>query len=253
MKYGLLLIAVVAALASCTINRNVMFKTDHDYVYDSPPTDSAEISEYKISPNDMLLVRLFANDGAKLLDITAGTGDAQQYANFLTTNFLVEVDGMVELPELGEIEVAGLTLNECEELLEQLYSDYYVEPFAFVQVLNNRVIVFPGTGSQAAVITLQNANTTVIEAIALAGGLAQRADARKVKLIRYFDDRREIYLMDLSTIEGVEFASMVVQANDVIYVEPVPEIASEVMSDLAPYVTLVSGIALIYAILQGAF
>ena len=137
--------------------------------------------------------------------------------------------------------------------MEQLYSDYYVEPFAFVQVLNNRVIVFPGTGSQAAVITLQNANTTVIEAIALAGGLAQRADARKVKLIRYFDDRREIYLMDLSTIEGVEFASMVVQANDVIYVEPVPEIASEVMSDLAPYVTLVSGIALIYAILQGAF
>ena len=59
--------------------------------------------------------------------------------------------------------------------------------------------------------------------------------------------------MDLSTIEGMQYASIVVQANDVIYVEPVPEIAAEVMKDVAPYITLVSGVALIYAILQGAF
>lgn len=240
-------------MASCTINRDIMFKTDHDYQYDTPP-DSTQTSEYRISINDRIFVQLFANNGAKLMDITAGTSDAQQFVAFPNTVFLVEVDGTVELPEIGEVEVTGLTLNEMEEKVEKLYETYYKEPFAIITVTNNRVVVFPGQGGQATVITLQNNNTTLIEALALAGGMAQRGDARKVKLIRYNQDgTRSIYQMDLSTIEGVKYASMVVQANDVIYVEPVPEIAREVLADVSPFITLISGVALIYAIISGAF
>jgi len=188
-----------------------------------------------------------------LLDITAGTADTEKFIAFPETTFLVEADGTVELPQLGEVYVKGLTPNEAEEKLEELYKQYYQEPFSILQVMNNRVVVFPGAAGQAKVINLINRNTTVIEALALSGGLADRGDARKVKLIRLIDGKREIYLMDLSTIEGMQYASLVVQANDVIYVEPVPEIAAEVMKDVAPYITLVSGVALIYAILIGAF
>ncbi len=229
-----------------------MFKTDHDYVFDTP-SDSIVQEEYRISPTDVLLFRLFSNNGSKLLDITAGTADTEKFIAFPETTFLVEADGTVELPQLGEVYVKGLTPNEAEEKLEELYKQYYQEPFSILQVMNNRVVVFPGAAGQAKVINLINRNTTVIEALALSGGLADRGDARKVKLIRLIDGKREIYLMDLSTIEGMQYASLVVQANDVIYVEPVPEIAAEVMKDVAPYITLVSGVALIYAILIGAF
>ena len=252
MRNIVLFSILIIGFASCTINRNIMFKTDHDYVFDTP-SDSADTQEYHISPNDVILFRLFANGGSKLLDITAGTADTEKFVAFPSTTFLVEPDGTVELPEIGEIYVWGMTQNEAEEHLESLYAQYYQEPFAIVQVTNNRVVVFPGSGGKAAVITLTNRNTTVIEALALAGGITDRGDARKVKLIRWVDGNREIYLMDLSTIEGMQYASIVVQANDVIYVEPVPEIAAEVMKDVAPYITLVSGVALIYAILQGAF
>lgn len=252
MRFLVLISFVIVSLASCTINRNIMFKTDHDYVYDTPP-DSAETAEYRVSVNDLILVRLFANDGAKLLDITAGTSDAQQFVAFPNTVFLVEPNGKVELPEIGEVEVVGLTTNEVEELVEELYSEYYKEPFAIITVTNNRVIVFPGQGGRATVITLTNNNTTLIEVLAQAGGLADRGDARKVKLIRYREGKREVYNMDMSTIEGVKYASMVVQANDVVYVEPVPEIASEVLKDISPFITLISGLALIYAIISGAF
>ncbi|MFT4780320.1 MAG: polysaccharide export outer membrane protein [Flavobacteriales bacterium] len=252
MKQLVLFLLVVIGFSSCTINRNVMFKTDHDYVFDTP-SDSIVQEEYRISPTDVILFRLFSNSGAKLLDITAGTADTEKFIAFPNTTFLVEADGTVELPELGEIYVKGLTPNEAEEKLEQLYTQYYQDPFAIVQVMNNRVVVFPGAAGQAKVINLINRNTTVIEALALSGGLADRGDARKVKLIRLIDGKREIYLMDLSTIEGMQYASLVVQANDVIYVEPVPEIAAEIMKDVAPYITLVSGVALIYAILIGAF
>lgn len=243
---------VLSALASCTINRNVMFRTDHDYAFNTFP-DSLITEEYKINMNDLILVRLFANGGAAILDVTAGTRDSRQFTTFPNTTYIVERNGYIELPEIGEVHVQGLTLNQAEEKIEELYTNFYHDPFAVVEVVNRRVLVFPGNGGTAMVVPLTNRNTTVVECIAMAGGITLRGNARKVKLIRTTNGKNEVYQMDLSTIEGLEYANMLVQANDVIYVEPVPEIANELLKDISPFVTLVSGIALIYAILQGAF
>jgi polysaccharide export outer membrane protein len=252
MKYGLLFVFAIVALASCNINRNLMFKTDHDYVFDVP-ADSAKIAEYRISPNDILSMRLFANKAAKLLDITAGTREAQQFVNLPNINFFVEPDGTVELPELGFIYLQGYTIREAEAHLESLYSSLYRDPFVLLRVTNNRVLVFPGSGGEAEVVILENNNVTLLEALALAGGIAQRGDARKVKLIRQVGDRKEIYQMNLATIEGVQAASIIVQANDVIYVDPIPQLPAEVLQDVAPVITLITSLALIYAIFAGIF
>ena len=45
----------------------------------------------------------------------------------------------------------------------------------------------------------------------------------------------------------------IVQANDIIYVEPVPDIAREVFEDVSPVVQIISGLAVIYAVLTNAF
>lgn len=250
--FAALSLFLLLSLGSCTINRNVMFRTDHDYAFNTP-ADSLLNEEYRVNVNDLLLVRLFANGGAAMLDITAGTKDSRQFASFPNTTYLVERDGYVELPEIGEVMVVGMTLNEAERHIESLYEDFYNYPFAIIEVVNKRVIVFPGNGGTAAVVPLTNRNTTVIECLAQAGGVTLRGNARKIKLIRTSHNKNEVFLMDLSTIEGIKYANMLVQANDVIYVEPVPEIASEVLKDVAPFVTLVSGVALIYAILIGTF
>jgi polysaccharide export outer membrane protein len=244
-----LLIAVLAA--SCTINKNIMFKTDTDFEFDQP-RDSAE-AEYRISPNDILLFRLFTNDGAKLLEVTTAGSESQRFFNFGELTYRVEVDGFVKLPELGRVEIAGKTIREAEIMLEGMYTKYYNEPYAIMQPMNNRVIVFPGAGGEAIVITLENQNTTVIEALALAGGISDRGNASKVKLIRENGERREIYQMNMSTIEGIDYARMTVQANDILYVEPVPEIANEVLKDIAPLITIITSVALVYIMLQANF
>ncbi|MCB0760619.1 MAG: polysaccharide biosynthesis/export family protein [Flavobacteriales bacterium] len=249
MKKFLPVLAVIALLSSCTINKNLMFKTDTEFTYDTPSTDTNEYN-YRISPNDLLLFRLFTNDGARLLEVTTSTDQTNsRLFNFGDITYQVQSDGTVKLPELGNVKVQGLTVFEAQDMLEEKYAQYYNEPYAVVQVTNNRVIVFPGSGGDALVVPLVNQNTTVIEALARAGGIANRGDASKVKLFRKVDGKQEVYLMDLSTIEGIQYANMVVQANDIIYVQPVPEIATEVLKDVSPFVSIVSGLALIYAIL----
>lgn len=228
-----------------------MFKTDHDFEYDTP-SDTTD-RNLLISPNDRLLFRLFSNEGAKLIELTAGISENQNGgAILLSFTYVVQPDGLIELPEIGLVDLAGMTIQEAQNELEIKYTQFYKRPFALLEIVNNRAIVFTGTGGLAKVIPLDNQNITVIEALALAGGITVRGNASQVKLVRRFDDRPyEIYLMDLSTIEGIKFANMVVQANDVIYVEPVPEIAAEVLKDISPFVSIVSGLALIYAVLRG--
>lgn len=247
MRTFLLLLAVALGLSSCTINKNLMFKTHTDFVFDVP--DDSANTEYRISPNDVLLFRLFTNDGARLLETTTGENN-----RFLALNdifYAVEPDGVVELPEIGRMQVEGLTTIELQDILEEKYDSLYNGPYAIVQVMNNRIMVFPGAGARARVVPLTNRNTTLIEALALAGGIDQRGDASKIKVIRRESGKYEVYKINLATIEGIEDANLIVQANDIIYVEPVPEIAAEVFRDVSPFVSLVSGLALIYAIVFG--
>jgi polysaccharide biosynthesis/export protein len=245
------LLAFVGMMVSCSINRNIMFKTDQEYVYDPIPLDSAG-KEYTLAPNDMITFQLFTNQGAMILDFTTNVEATRTQAlNFRDFVYLIDSEGYLELPSIGRVKVSGMTVFEAQTYLEGLYEQHFNYPYALLQVINRRVIVFRGSGADASVIPMTNNNINVIEVLALAGGLSDRANASKVKLIRKVKGKQEVYLMDLSTIEGIKYASMIVQAGDIIYVEPTPEIASEVMKDVAPYVTIVSGLAFIWAIFSG--
>ena len=55
----------------------------------------------------------------------------------------------------------------------------------------------------------------------MAGGLADKGRAARIKLIRGDLADPEVYLIDLATIEGISQADIILQANDIIYVEPI--------------------------------
>ena len=231
-------------LSSCGINSNIMFKSpkgeaNNDSIPLVPEYD------YEISVDDRISYRLSTNSGTEIIEQMAGV-DASFVNQFVMQEYTVRTDGKVELPVLGKVYVAGLTIEECEDTLTYLYSKEYKEPFVQVWVTNQRAIVFPGNGSDAKVITLANTNTTLVEVIASAGGITDRGRANKVKLMRKVNGKRTVYTIDLSTIEGLKYADMIVQANDFIYIEPTPEIAREVSEAITPIISLLTAGLLVY-------
>lgn len=246
--------ALLLLFPGCTINKDIMFQTPSDFAFDDLAAVNAE--DYRIAPNDYLDFQLYSNGGQRLLAMTAGAMDGNAAGGRMNMQqgqqafYWVRPDGNVELPEIGDIRLVGMTIQEAQTALESAYSVLYHAPYALLRVTNNRVLVFPGAAGLARVITLQNMNTTVLEALALAGGISTRGNAEVVKLIRTDGEERRIYEMNLSTIDGLEAASTTVQAGDIVYVEPVPEIASEVTRDIAPFVTLLSTVSLVFAVLN---
>jgi len=253
MRYVLFWFSMALLLGSCTVNKDVLFKTPTDYVFDELPDSTS--SETRITPNNILTLFFYTGNGHIMIESGLGSssltsGGTQSSSNMNVRNqitYLVDMDGTVKLPVIGRVKLAGISIREAETLLEEMYSLYYNEPFVILKVSNNRVIVSPGTGGKAQVVVLDNANTTVLEALAQAGGVADRGIASNIKLIRENREtgKREVYQIDLSTIDGLAQADLIVQPNDIIYVDPLPLIASELVKEIAPIITLITTTVLI--------
>lgn len=215
--------------------------------------------DYVIAPNDVLSFVLYTKNGLQIIDFTAGgtsssgnnNGNAQNRLRTSGIEYVIEEDGMINLPLVDRIKIAGKSLKQAEFFLEELYSKYYVDPYITVQINNNRVIVSTGGGGSAKVVNLVNRNTTVFEALALAGGISGDGNAKKIKLIRKNDQNEyDVYKINLSTIAGLSDADITVQANDIIYVQPTRNYVRDAVRELGPYLSLLSSTLLIYSLLR---
>jgi polysaccharide export outer membrane protein len=247
--------------SSCGINSSLMLKIPKESepkpdslktlqekyykIYDKDSVPLLLKEDFRMSIDDKFTFTLSTNDGKNILEGLTGTGEgAAGGAN--QNEYLIRTDGKTVLPVVGEISVLGLTIKQAEDSLKKLFSKHYLDPFVQLKVTNKRVIVFPGEAGQARVIYLKNNNTTLMEIIADAGGIASRGKTKDIKLIRYIDGKRVIYPIDLSSINGLIYADLYVQANDYIYVEPNPNIAAELLKQTGPIIGIISSVLLIF-------
>lgn len=218
-----------------------MLLSPDDYPYAQKPT-TREL-EFKMAVGDELNLQLFSNDGFKLIDITQSATSAQTPTKI---SYKIEFDGTAKLPILGRIPLAGMTIRQAELMLEEKYSTFYIKPFILLSVLNRRVYLFPGADGAARVITLSDDNLTLVQAIAQAGGISNNGKAFRVKLIRGEQKNPQVFLFDLSTLEGFKNADILLQSNDIIYVEPMPRYARGLFAEIGPYLSIATSLLLIF-------
>lgn len=234
-----LLLIVLSNLASCKLlYPNYMFKDTRDFAY--LELQEQENQELLIMPGDILSFQLYSRDGYKLIDIEEGVSvRTRDITGANEIGYLVREDGYAEFPLLGTIYVKGYTRLQLEELLEDRYSVQYNDPFILLKVTNNRVYLFMGVDG-AQVINLPNENTTLLEVIALAGGVTPGAKSHQIRVIRGDYDNPTIKKVDLSTIDGLRDADMLMQPNDLIVVAPVTKVAPVILREVTPILALLT-------------
>jgi protein involved in polysaccharide export with SLBB domain len=124
---------------------------------------ATEEPAYKLGPGDKLHVTVFNETD-------------------LSGDFEVSDQGMVALPLIGQVKVAGKTLSETDELIAQKYgANYLVNPRVSVEVLNYRPFFILGEVKNPGGYPYV-AGMTVLNAVALAGGYTPRAVRGEVEL-----------------------------------------------------------------------
>jgi len=219
-----------------------MLESGNDYPYSSFEDTKPE---YIIRPFDKLDLRIYTNDGFQLIDMESSDANSSRNLTNITP-YLVESDGMVKIPTLGNVMVSGMTIKEAEQFLEEKYAQYYQKPFVLINVTNRRVIVFSAGSSNGKVLPIENERFTLIEALAEAGGIDDYSKAYRIKVLRGDLNNPKVFLFDISSIEEMKKSNMVLQANDVIYVERRARYMSRTLNELTPYISLLNMALLIY-------
>lgn len=203
------------------------------------------IMDYTIQPNDFLNIEVFSNKGEKLIDpnpeLTNANPSQKEKADKI--KYLVTTDGTVKLPLIDKISVEGLTLRQAEMAIQEEFSKFFKDPYVVIDFENKRAILLGATGGQ--VIPLNNPNTKLTEVLAQGEGLNNFANAQNIRLLR----GEEVFLIDLSTVEGYRKGDLLIQPGDIIYVEPIRRPFSEGLRDnailLSLFVSLASFVVII--------
>lgn len=219
------------------MNPSIMLRTPKDFQYDAFPQQPD--SSYRIAPNDRFSMQILGDGGELYLNLRRGG----QTMNFNQLDVLVEYDGMAKLPVLGRVPLEGLTTREAEIYIEDLFEQTEINrPYVTIHVTNRQVIIFPGTGSNAQVVPFARENMNLFEALAQVGGINTLGRADKIKLIRGEFKNPQVYLIDLSTIDGMKHADLSLQANDVIYVEPRRRPVELFLQSIQPYLATLTAL-----------
>ena len=127
-----------------------------------------EAENYKLGPGDVIVIQVFGEDELKL--------ETQ-----LTDS------GTVNYPFLGTIKVVGMTIKQLEQhVYNGLKPDYFVEPNVFVGIVQYRPFYIHGEVKKPGGYPYQP-GMTVNQAVALAGGLTERASKEKIEISREGD------------------------------------------------------------------
>ena len=150
MKRDLAVVSAVLLLVLATLTRPV----------------AGDAEEYRIAPADKLEISVY------------GEPD-------LDRELVVRPDGRISYPLVGDLEVAGKTTEEVRAELEERIQEYVPEASASVVVSDLGSLQFYVLG-KVAKPGMFNVSTpiTVLQALALAGGLSTFAGERNISIVR---------------------------------------------------------------------
>jgi polysaccharide biosynthesis/export protein len=256
VKIFFLLSLVILCSGACqTYRQNILFRTDQEIIPERVRAASIEASRnYQIQANDLLKVEVFTHKGERIIDpdfeLSANLGRSNTTSSRDRT-FMVQSDGLVDLPIAGPVQLSGLTLEQANKMLEEVYSSHYKDVYVTTNYVNKRVVILGANGGQ--VLPLTNENMHLIEVLAMYGGVGNNARAHNIRLIRGDLNDPEVRLIDLTTIEGMKKSNLQVRPGDIIYVEPVRKPLHETIRDIAPVLSFVTSVTTVTLLMMNLF
>ena len=158
-------------------------------------------------------------------------------------NEQVDASGDIELPLIGKVAAAGMTTAQLErEIAGRLGERYLQSPQVSVSVAEgaSEKVTVEGEVKNPGVFQIKG-RTTLMQAIALAGGPDDEADLRKVAVIRQENGIRHAAICDYDAIRKGRAPDPLIEGNDEVVMDgsTVKTVWSNLMKNL-PIFTLLA-------------
>lgn len=168
---------------------------------DAPTVESVGM-DYRIAPLDTVTVKVFQADN-------------------LSGDYQVDLTGQISLPLIGEVEAANLTTAQLDDKLTALLGKkYYEHPDVSVALKAStaRAVTVDGAVAKAGTFPVLG-HTSLMQAIALAGGTTEDANTHRIAIFRTVNGQRQAAAFDLAAIRHGQSVDPEVYAGDIVIVD----------------------------------
>lgn len=224
--YSFVVMTIVLLMGSCKSAKQVAYFQNLDSV---SLAASKGLYDAHIMPKDLLTITVVTSDPTTskpfnlAIQNTLGTDGRLGSTTGSLLQYLVDNDGNIQFPIVGTLHVAGLTKNECQDLIKSKVKPYLAEsenPVVTVSMSSYRVTV-AGEVTRPSVVPVSTEKMSVLEALAQAGDLTIYGRRDNVLLIREnANGQKEAHRLNLNDANIINSPYYYVQQNDYIYVEP---------------------------------
>ncbi len=251
LHYMCVLLLVVCFGTSCVSTQKATYFNN---AQDTTFMPKAEEVEVPIQKNDILSVTIssanaeasavFNTNNNYSVTTTTSTGNVASGAGYL-----VNSDGFIQLPILGNIKAAGITRKQLKNDITTTILDkkLLLEPVVNIRYLNFEVTVI-GEVEHPTVITVPNEKISLVKALGLAGDITIYGKKDNVLLIRESEGKRKIKRINLNSRNFLTSSYYYLQPNDVIYVEANKEKIASASRNQQLLPTLLSGLSVVAVI-----
>ncbi len=210
----ILLLSIMLMSQSCITRKDISYFQD---ISDTLTTQGINRNfEAILQSGDLLSIHVtsLSKEASSFFNVIGETTD-QQVAN----TYLVDASGNIEMPLIGEVEVAGKPTQVAKAEIKERLQQYLNNPTVNLRIRNFKVTVL-GEVQNPGVYTIPNEKITLVEALGLAGDMTIFARRINVLVIREESDKRQFVKLDLTSKEFFESDYYYLHSNDILYVEP---------------------------------
>lgn len=141
-------------------------------------------------------------------------------------NLIINGDGSVNVPDIGQVIVAGLTLSSASDIITTKITEAFISTEAYITLgkIRDVNILVTGNAIKPGIYTLTG-NSNILHALTVAGGVSDQGSMREINLIR---DNKVIESLDMYDllIDGRYNIKKRLRSGDVVFVESIKNIVT---------------------------
>lgn len=220
MKKFVLLILGILIFSSCSTRKEIVYFQGIERLQSF---DSLSQFEPRIEINDVLNIHVSSMNDEVVEPFRMSVGGQSRNNGGSNNNaslygYLVDTEGNIQFPVLGQIHVVNMTRGQLEKYLTRELREYVTDAVVRVRIMNFKITVMGETGSS--VIDVPDERISVPQAIAMAGDITYDGKRDNILVIRNHNGKLSYGRVDLTSVDVFKNPFYYLKQNDIIYVEP---------------------------------
>ena len=217
MRYKLFIL-ILLILSSCASKKNILLVQD----LENNDNFIVGFDEYKVKTDDILKIDV-TTENQELSSVynknQIGTTPSRE--TMLLEGYQVSLDGTINFPMLGELDVDNKTLSEISKLIyiSLVEKGILINPSIDVKVINSHFVIL-GEVNRPGRYNYESNNMNILNAIGMAGGLSIFGKRDDIKLIRTINNNQHVTKIDLTNSNFIKSGNFQLISGDIIIVNP---------------------------------